>query len=517
MSNNLKASALIGLSFALALSFSADAQNPGPTQNPSNPTQLNPGTEIAVFFVAAALLFIPTINGGSGSTSFGAPTVIKMNTMAAGPPVQTSNYVANLGFFGPIPGMSLTSFDISWVDSMSQKSDGNQNPVGFNNYYLADRSNASVDVIPIEPNPPVFKVTGGFAGNTGNNNTAGPNGIIVFQNNATTPPEPELWVGDGPTASSACPAGTMCSTVKVFAGVSATLKTTIDTGGVNRADELCYDPDDNLVVIANDADGPPFISFISTAGPTFGTILKKITMDETKLPFGNGRGATNGIGQCGYSHSANKFFINIPEIGGAGDDSSPGGILEINPKTMNIVGVTFILPALCAGPQGLAIGPASPAGGPQLLIGCNAQTTPLGGKPLTGPQNSLIVVTNRAGLPTGFAVLLNQGGSGEVWFEPKSGNYFLADGSSIPTQELGIASSASRSPVQNAFVGFSGTTTRRSHSVAGWSGVVAGVTTSVAFVPISAIGGGTVGFSSTLCLNSVANAVNQGCIAIFGN
>src|SRR5262249_2833456 len=53
-----------------------------------------------------------------------------------------------------IQGAPLVSFDISWVD-----------PV-LNIYLLADRSNASVDVVPIQVNPPGnLKVFGGFAGN----------------------------------------------------------------------------------------------------------------------------------------------------------------------------------------------------------------------------------------------------------------------------------------------------------------------------------------------------------------
>ena len=50
----------------------------------------------------------------------------------------------------------------------------------------------------------------------------------------------------------------------------------------------------------------------------------------------------------------------------------------------------------------------------------------------------------------------NQLLSDEVWFEPVSGNYFLPNGSSIPTQQLGIASSVTLPPVHNAFVGFPG-------------------------------------------------------------
>ena len=72
-----------------------------------------------------------------------------------------------------VPGTPLASYDISWVDK------------DLNLYLLADRSNSSVDSIPIVVNPPVFKVipTGvnAFAGNVTTcpiaNACNGPNGI----------------------------------------------------------------------------------------------------------------------------------------------------------------------------------------------------------------------------------------------------------------------------------------------------------------------------------------------------
>src|SRR5215470_2791795 len=69
----------------------------------------------------------------------------------------------------PIPNITMKTFDISWVDP------------GTRRYFLADRSNKAIDVIDtrtntfldqIHANPP-------FAGATGNNDTSGPNGVVV--------------------------------------------------------------------------------------------------------------------------------------------------------------------------------------------------------------------------------------------------------------------------------------------------------------------------------------------------
>ena len=66
---------------------------------------------------------------------------------------------------------------------------------------------------------------------------------------------------------------------------------TISTGGTKRADELAFDGVHHLILIANDQDTPPFVSFIST---TTYTVVQKINYD------GNGSNpqSTGGIEQC---------------------------------------------------------------------------------------------------------------------------------------------------------------------------------------------------------------------------
>ena len=72
------------------------------------------------------------------------------------------------------------SFDISWVD-----------PV-LNKYYLADRSNKTIDILDLSTSPPTLKqvVNTKFQGFTGNNDTSGPDGLATINNHT------EVWVGD---------------------------------------------------------------------------------------------------------------------------------------------------------------------------------------------------------------------------------------------------------------------------------------------------------------------------------
>src|SRR5207244_2903985 len=64
---------------------------------------------------------------------------------------------------------ALYSFDISWVDQSTQT------------YYLADRSNAVVDVADAKTDRFVKQISASppFKGFTGSNATSGPNGVVA--------------------------------------------------------------------------------------------------------------------------------------------------------------------------------------------------------------------------------------------------------------------------------------------------------------------------------------------------
>src|SRR5262245_22107404 len=122
-----------------------------------------------------------------------------------------------------IPGMSLASFDISWIDSTTRT------------YYLADRSNAGVDVINTKDHTFVKRI-GGFVGFRGKNNVSGPDGLVLV------PDRRELWVGDGD------------STVKVVDLQAGAVVAAISTGGTKRGDELDYDPVHHIILVTNPDD-----------------------------------------------------------------------------------------------------------------------------------------------------------------------------------------------------------------------------------------------------------------------
>ena len=349
----------------------------------------------------------------------------------------------------------IAAFDISFVD-----------PV-IGEYFLADRTNAAVDVVDTATNTLLtqLKATPPFAGATGNNDTSGPDGVITVNHK-------ELWAGDGN------------STIKVISLATGMTTHVINTGGKNRADELCLDPRDKLVMMANDAETPfPFVTLIST--DTY-SVLKTIVMNGT----GGAPKATNGIEQCQWNPKTGEFYVNIPEVNGPGNDTQPGAVVVISPQTLAIETVFTIPLDKCAGPQGMAIGPEV-----QILLGCNAST-------------SSVIINTQSG--TVIATLPNEGGADEVWFNEGDSQYFLAN--SAPgysnSQLLGVVDAWSHqtdpSVVTGIKSGVNGVPRGGNHSVA------ADPVLNQVYVPIASTSN-LPGTSSAVC---GAGNVN-GCIAVF--
>jgi hypothetical protein len=362
-------------------------------------------------------------------------------------------------------GQHITSFDISFVDPV----------IGL--YLLADRTNKTIDVIETDTNT-VFQLTATppFAGATPSNDNAGPDGVITVNHR-------EIWAGDGPS---------QVKVIDLFDGGKTTH--VINTGGVNRADELCFDPRDQLVMMANDAESPfPFVTLISTG--TY-TVLQTIVMNGKVGPGGGlaTPAATNGIEQCQWDRRTGNFYVNIPEVNGPGNDTQPGAVVVISPKaeTLGKVLDVFSIPlGKCAGPQGMAIGPDH-----QILLGCNDPNKTVPSTVIIDDRNGKVIET-----------VANQDGSDEVWYNEGNGQYFLARSGGANPQKLGIIDvDSDPSPSdQDVAIGLPSTTATphgTNHSVA------ADPLFNQIYVPIAGTSG------ATICSLS-GGSDTQGCIAIF--
>src|SRR6516225_8507524 len=301
----------------------------------------------------------------------------------------------------PAP-QKLGSFDISFVDPANGV------------YLLADRTNKSIDVVDTSTNTLTNQLTApapGFAGavpcpppSTSATDCAGPDGVLVANGH-------QVWVGDGTSRVwvldlTSSPPG------KLIAGPISTALTGPGTDAT-RADELCHDANNHIILVANDASSPsPFVTFISS---TSFNVLGHIVMDGTK----GTPNASGGIEQCQWSPKTGKFYLNVPNPAGAPDN---GVVLQIDPVSRRIEQTFSLAGSDCGGNAGMALGPF-----PQALLGCSN----------AGPRS--VVINLNSGAIIGK--LAGEAGADEVWFNPGNNQYFLANGNHL------TAVGGSRAPI----------------------------------------------------------------------
>ena len=321
----------------------------------------------------------------------------------------------------------MFSFDISFVDPAT----------GL--YYLADRSNAALDVIDTKTDTLFGQIGGnpafqpGFAGDTGTAATSGPNGVVSAS--------PCIFATDTPSR-----VVSFDSSVSFTAAVSS-----LNTGGGNlRADELAFDPRDRLILAINNANTPPFGTLINVSTSCVLSAPKTIFFTT-----GNGVNATNGAEQPVWDPNTQRFYVSIPEINGPGDGTGPnGGVARINPLTGVI---ETVYPVNFMQPAGLTLGPNG-----DLLVGANSVFDTAGKKCTAVVPGS---VTSPVGVPatcTGIAApqsaicnpgrgctpangslvsVPGVGGGDEVWFNSGDGNYYVTAGNNPVGPVFGVIGS----------------------------------------------------------------------------
>ena len=319
-----------------------------------------------------------------------------------------------------IPGFG-NGFDISWVDSEAAR------------YYLADRGNAT----PTPPVPPRIDVI-----DTKRLKLLDPlpvhaaaNGVVVIRSSHGDNDEDdeeagrELWLGDAK------------SFVEVIDLQTKTVVADISTGGAKRADELAYDPIHHIILVANDQDALPFVTFISTkTRMVLGTLLYP-------------QAATFGLEQPVWNSRTKKFYLSVP-----GTTTNPQGeVDEIDPLKMV---VTRVFPAVCnpgEAPQGLALVPRQ-----RLVTSCGDIIRVSDGK----------VLKTVPGL-----------GVDEIWFNPGDERVYFAGGTDfINNPSVPVLDTDTNTLVATIIVGTPPPPLRFTHSVAADS------ERNRVFVPISGVG-----------------------------
>ena len=297
-----------------------------------------------------------------------------------------------------VPGISsavVYSFDLGVVDPATGM------------YYVTDRTNKSIDVVNTASPHSVTQFKAGFAGcNKGdpaaptplptcagaNNDMSGPDGIDVVGQYLFVGDVNALWILDKVTGA---------VVKKIVIPSSPTFL---------RADEGCFDADDNLYAIATPGADHPFMTFVDVSTQA---VVATLVMDDAT-------GANSaGLEACTYDHTTKKFFVNND-----GSTANPRGEMDgipaaaivaakPGPATLSFATLagTSIYPLGACDPTGLALGPGNDIGSM-----CRQGNV--------GELLTFVILdrTNGHVLAT-----VNAGGGDQITYDTVSNHWYLAD------------------------------------------------------------------------------------------
>jgi DNA-binding beta-propeller fold protein YncE len=190
-----------------------------------------------------------------------------------------------------IPGTPINQFGIMTIDQAS----------GLG--YLADKDNKGVVIFDTKTDKYVSRITG-FVGITKSGNTSGPNGVVVVNGGA------EVWVSDGDSSITLVDTNSGAPQAKIL------------TGGKARANGMAFDPNTNVVIVANSNDDPPFLSLISTQ-PDHKIIAKLPVPDSAE-----------NLERSAYHAPSGMFYTVIPVLR---TDKTKGLLAQTDPKSGTLV------------------------------------------------------------------------------------------------------------------------------------------------------------------------------------
>ena len=427
---------------------------------------------------------IPAVLFGAASL---APTGATAADCTFTPPLTTQTKCLTVVF---IPGNPLRSFDISFVNPDRAE------------YYLADRSNAGIDVIDTK-NLTWKRTIGGFVGvklnKTGgvNNNISGPDGVATHGR--------WLYAGDGD------------STLKIV-DLDATMvpiKQSLSTGGTTRVDEMALTTDGRLLLAANNAEDPPYATLFATNGDdatSHTSKIIKITIDRTIIPPGAGLS----IEQPAWDPKTRRFYTSLPIIANnptgcnygqlSGPITCDGGLLVTDPTAPTAVQVAFdpathtgVVPLHACGPNGATLGPHD-----NLLLGCTPQNN---------PSNTTTLVINAKTKEQ--TPIIDITGSDEVWFNKGDQRYYLGARQDCTTPGTPCPSASQETAVLGVIDANTNLLIEKipqssnSHSVAADSERNLIFVPQVAPVAVVGSGGDTTNVGAGICGSS------QGCVAVY--
>jgi len=214
-----------------------------------------------------------------------------------------------IGVIG-LPGKPLKSSDIAWVDP------------GTERFYLADRSNAGVDIIDAENDTFVGRVPG-FAGANGPNGR-GPDGVVVT-------PSRKAWVGDGNATVQVADVDPNSPTYLTIIK-SVDVSTKACGSNCDRADEVGYDPKHHKIMAA--IDQPNSAKDATVPIEPYAALIDATTYGVQIVTIPNIT-AGGGLEQPLWDGELGRFFLTVPNVNdpATGKPLGTGEIAVINPTT----------------------------------------------------------------------------------------------------------------------------------------------------------------------------------------
>ena len=210
----------------------------------------------------------------------------------------------------------------------------------------------------------------------------------------------------------------------------------LNTGGTTRVDEMALTTDGKLLIVANNAEDPPFATLFKANGdaspPSNVTKIIKITVDPAIIPAGFGLS----IEQPAWEPKTQRFYTSIPIIANNPTGCNYGQIVTTPPTPITCDGGllvtdplhpaavegafdpatnTGVVPLHACGPNRATVGPHQ-----NLLLGCT---------PGNNPSNTTTLVINAE--TKNYANIGGITGSDEVWFNAGDKRYYTGSSAAI--------------------------------------------------------------------------------------
>jgi hypothetical protein len=284
------------------------------------------------------------------------------------------------------PGGAFSSFDISFADPVT------------GNIFIADRSNASVDIFSGSSLTFLGRAEGFTGQSPKGNDFSGADGVLTVTSGGIT----TLYAGDG------------TSSLRIYDATNPTkpsFQQTIATGGTTRVDEMAFSPLTNQILAANNAESPAFANLFSTSttNPGHPAPGQPVTLSVSPItvPASQGGIPGGGMEQPAWNPTTGTFFVSIPQLAGnPPNPNNPGGLAEISTAGQVLRTIDFATLGISScSPTGLAVG-----GGGTMMVGCgNVGTQAV----LLNSQGQLI------------KTIPGLGGTDEIWFDPTTGKFYV--------------------------------------------------------------------------------------------